>query len=41
MDGTHRIYVDSFQIICICVVRLLSTVGIKCACDLKELLFEV
>jgi hypothetical protein len=39
--NTNRIHVDSFQVIRICVVRLLSTVRIKYACDLKELFLDV
>ena len=38
---THRVYIYCFQIICIRVIRLLRTVGIECARNLKELLPEV
>ena len=41
IKNTHRVDIDRFQIIRICVVRLLPVVRIECARNLKELLPEV
>jgi hypothetical protein len=38
---THRVYIDCFQIVRIYVIRLLCTVGVECARNLKELPSEV
>ena len=39
--NTHRVHVDRFQIVRVRIIRLLRTVGIECARNLKELLGDV
>ena len=41
LKNTHHIHIDRFQIIQIRIIRLLRTVWIECARNLKELLPEV
>ncbi|SRR6266702_6249649 len=41
LKDPHRVHVDRFQVIQVRVTRLLRTIGIECARNLKELLSEV